>query len=991
MQQVQLLGTPRIQDGRSWRDLPLDKRLALLAYLACAEGWVTREKLAYLFWPDVRSDQARINLRQLLARSRALPHAGGLEAEVARLRWRVPSDVAAFRQALAREDWPEAWALYGGDLLSGLELDEASEFMSWLEFERAQLRESYRQAAWRQAERALAASRPDEAARLYERLLAQDPLDEAVVQRYLRLLTHMGAHEQAQRLYQTFAARLKAELGLEPAAATLRLVGAAAQEAPADVAPPGPPERPGLVAPMTSFVGREAELADVARRLTREPCRLLTIVGPGGVGKTRLALRAAEVLAGAFGEVVRVPLETVSTPEAIPLALAAALGLELRGAVEPLGQIVQHLGDREALVLFDNFEHLLGGVLLVQELLSRCPRLRLLVTSRERLRLQAEWLLPLEGLNVPPEGALAVQEALGYDALELLVERARQVAPGFRLSAATLPLAARLCRTLEGLPLGLELCAAWLRVLDIGEVVSALQGSLEALSSDAVDVSARHRSLRAAFEHSWKLLSSAEQRAFRRLAVFQGSFERSAARVVAGVAPAILAALVEKSLLRSAEARYDRHPLVQQFMLEQLSADPDEAERLRTAHARYYLRLLASWKGRLHGPQQPQMLEQLTPERDNLRAAWFRGLQQGWAAACLEALEPLILLHGLQGRFAEGAQLFSRSRTMLRDRAEHDDEHRALLGALHVNLAWFLSNLARFDETVAEAEAGLKLLEDFDPAGGRYRGLSVLGTVAARRGDPARARTLFQEALEQARATRDLWAEALVTGQLGLLELRAGRLDEAKAHFGAALSGNEALGNAPGVVNNLDYLGQLSLSAGDPEAAAAYFERGLALSESSGFRLRLPYLRAHLAAVRLIQNDPCAAADEAARALEVAEELGQRALAAEALLLLGQAALRGGETERAEAYLLRALDLAWALKELPRTLAILLELSALPAFNAEAPALLQVVAAHPATPPAERARAAALAARQTPEPLPSLAEVVTSLLARKRLEPGGSP
>lgn len=325
-QRVRLLGTPVIWNSGSWHYLPIDKRLGLLTHLVCAGGWVARERLAYLFWPDVPSAQARMNLRQLLIRARALPYAIEIESDGKRLRWGVDNDVAAFRQAVAADDHASCVTLYGGDLVEGYEPDDASEFANWLDLERSQLREAFRLAALNQR----VGPGPPGATRLR----ASEPIRE----------------------------------------------------------------------PLTSFVGRRAELDLIRSRLTVEPCRLLTVLGIAGAGKSRLAMQAATELAGAFPNGARfVPLASVASGEALPAALAAALGVELNGNGRPLDQLTAALVDRNMLLVLDQFEHLGDAALMVGELLAACHGIRCLVTSRERLRLQGEWLLPLSGLQLPHE------------------------------------------------------------------------------------------------------------------------------------------------------------------------------------------------------------------------------------------------------------------------------------------------------------------------------------------------------------------------------------------------------------------------------------------------------------------------------------------------------------------------------------------------------------------------------------------------------------
>lgn len=309
--EVRLLGSPAFRRGVEWLHAPLDKRMALLTYLACADGWTSRERLAYLFWPDTTTPNARINLRRLLARTRLLPLPVPIDADGEMLGWRVESDVARFRQAMSEADWATALSTYQGDLVADMVVQDGGEFGIWLETERSRLREAHRQAVLGAATMAATAERPDEDA--------------------------------------------------------------------------------------------------VVRLLSSDYCRLLTLHGPAGAGKTHLARRVAHQVTPVYSHgCAFVPLAQVEKAELLPAELAAGLGLELDQRRPPLDQLIDFLEPRKLLLILDGFGHLADGPLLVHRLLSDCPDLKVLVTSRRRLLLQGEWLFPLPGRATPrsgPDGA----------------------------------------------------------------------------------------------------------------------------------------------------------------------------------------------------------------------------------------------------------------------------------------------------------------------------------------------------------------------------------------------------------------------------------------------------------------------------------------------------------------------------------------------------------------------------------------------------------
>lgn len=652
------------------------KAPALLCYLAVTGRPQFRLVLAGLLWGDLPEEDACANLRKVLSNLRDLagchlvitPHTvvfdrtsaywldveeflGRIDKETGRQGDKEISrqgDRETSRQSLLGHPLVslstslpalhEAADLYRGDFLDGFYVRHAPMFEEWVLGQREGLRHLAEHVLKRLAGYHAGQGELDLAIDYTARLLALDPWQEDAHRQMMALLAHRGERSAALAQYEVCRRLLASELGIEPMAETTALYRR--------IRAIGAPRPHNLPAPVTSFVGREAELAQVAARLAEPGCRLLTILGLGGVGKTRLALVAASAaqaqISDAFLDgVYFVPLPSVHSASALAAAVASALGLPLPSSADPQVALPQHLRDRELLLVLDGFEHLVAEVGCLTALLQHAPQVKLLVTSRQRLNLAGEWILELSGLPHPPFGTTAGAET--FAATQLFLQRAQQAAPPLELSALDIQAITLICEWVEGLPLAIELAASWAGAQRILEIAQAVESGLDVLSAFQRDLPPRHRSIRATFEHSWRLLSVGERQAFRRLAVFRGGFTREAAEQIAGADRTLLAALVDRSLLRRTRAgRYEMHELLRLYAAERLAETPLEENDTRARHARHYLgELMAQREGRLRGDEPQATSAGFGEEPGNVQAAWAWAVEHGMADEVGRPLIPL--------------------------------------------------------------------------------------------------------------------------------------------------------------------------------------------------------------------------------------------------------------------------------------------------------------------------------------------------------------
>jgi predicted ATPase/transcriptional regulator with XRE-family HTH domain len=671
---------------------------------------------------------------------------------------------------------------------------------------------------------------------------------------------------------------------------------------------PTPLDLVPLPVPPTRLVGREADVARLCALLRREEVRLVTLTGPGGVGKTRLASAVADELIGeerCTDGVAFVDLAPLRDPDLVASTVAATLGVRDDGGQSPEAALTGLLRKRRLLLVLDNFEHLLPAALLVANLLAACPRLVVLATSRERLHLRGEREVPLAPLALPeapdPRRPAPLEGLAGVAAVRLFAERAEEASPDFSLDEGTAAEVAEICIRLDGLPLAIELAAAQVKQLPPRELLARLERRLPVLTGGAHDLPPRQRALRDTIAWSYDLLAPESQAIFRRLAVFAGGCTAVAAGAVSSLEegperPLALAALIDASLVRREEAegepRYRMLETVREFALERLDAS-GEGDEARRRHLAHYLALSEAAEARLRGPEQATWLRQLEAERANLRTALDWALAHDHAAA-LRLVAAQYWFWCLHNDLREGSE--AAARALATEELPSDIVRvRVLLGA-----AWLAVNQADLAAVEAHAGAALALAEQIGDAAGAADALDAWAEAASIRGDLDRSAALYETAAARFRTLGDGWRQARSLKGLGGVCMSRGDLDRAAALLEEALGLYRARGDTEAAARTLIGLADLARARGQADQAQTWGEEALAAIEaSSRDRFAAGQTRRVLGLVAYDRGDYARFAALVREGLRAASDFGVPDMVALGLADIGIAAEATGRPEPA--------------------------------------------------------------------------------------------
>lgn len=1002
-----LLGTFQATvEGKPIPESRAKKIEALLIYLAMEADYAhRRESLVGLMFPDQPDEAARVNLRQTLSRlrkvikdSKADPPFLLVSRETTQfnLKSDIVFDVPQFERAMqgCSQHVPQFSAacaacilqletgltLYRGPFLDGFFLEDSVAFDEWA----LVYRERFQQMAVSGFQTAASfyehRGEYDQALNFTERMLEIEPWDEAAMRQLLRLMAYMGKRNSALVKYDQFESRLMDELGVEPTSETRSLrqqiIGMAT-------------ERPYNLPPRDSdLVDRQQDQALIFAQLHNPDTRLISLIGPGGIGKTRLSTeigwRTAEMRLGPFIDgTFFVPLANINEHNAeasiqneIVTAMANSMGYTFSGDNPPQSQLLTYLKEKSLLLILDNLEHIMDPCRdLIHQLIQQAPHLKIVVTSRERLNLIQEWVHPIDGLPFP-ETAEDVEKIEQFGAVQLFIERAQQVNPRFQLAeegqtqpdSCSRAMAAAICRRLYGMPLAIELAAPWVRLMSCTEILQEISQNYDALSSTLHHISDRHRSIRVVFENSWQLLTDVQQAVLGNLSIFRGGFDRKAAQTVVGADLQTLSTLLDKSLLRRAatagqDGRFQMQVMLRQYSEEKRQArlQPGKDDPMRQAHSSYYLTFLQTAYPDLISHKQAETINHLSLEMENIRQAWQFAVSSQVVEALLSALDTLTLFYYMRSWFTEGAERFGATVAQLKKEASAA-QTAVIIPALQARQGWFTFLLGKQSEGIRLLQASLKTHQKQDDLTPSLYPTTYLAAAYQNIGRLQEAEALAREGVRLSQESNNTYYIAINHNILSQIAYRSGQFEIARHHCQESLQIEQSLGNRWSMGFSLTNLGRFAFAMGEYAEARERYEQSLAIRRDLQDGFGQAACSNYLGDTWLAEGNLSAAQSHFEDALIQFQKIGSQSGMASTLVRLGNLKIMAEEPIQSRAHFEKAVHYAHLGDATPTLLRALLGLAqlGLDTTPTQSVAIAHLVQQHPAAAASAKENAATL-------------------------------
>ena len=881
------------------------KSQALLAYLAVEAYQVhERVRLASLLWPDIAETYALQNLRQALSRlRRTLKESDATSPflQVSRTHIQVNPksdyqiDVVDFLTLLdqATPNWgqlDQAMTLYQGALLHGFTLPDSQLFTDWFLSKRAMYQQMALSALHTLTEHALTTQLDYETAvRHARRQLTIDNLQEVAHRQLMQALVGLGQRSVAIAQYEACRQILDENLGVAPASETTALYEAilsgAFMPAPKLTTPVPRHNMPSTITPC---LGRETELAQLLTLFSKANTRLVTLVGPGGIGKTRLSLEFGHQLilpkVHPADSVFFVPLTAVENTTHLATTIATSLKIPLSGSEPTERSVFNYLYNKHLLLILDNLEHLPDAPDFVTQLLQQTHQLQLLATSRSRLNIPGEQVMELQGLAFPEKKAPSSPPSQTFAAMNLFALAAHQVNIGFKLTPENSSIIAQICQLVNGLPLGIELAAAWTRILSPIEIKAGIEQDLDFLAHSQRRPLQRHMSLRAVFSYSWSLLTEQAQQTLLRLAIFRGGFNRQAASQVANAPLTILANLLDHSWLQrtaSPHGRFEILDILRRFIADKLAKRQQVEYDTQRKHATYFASFLQTKTTELQGGDQKQALADIGIEIENIRIAWVWAVQNSHWEIIGMALEGLFHFYDTQSWFREGKRQFEYALSTLPPPT--DELGHITHAKLLARLGWFTFHHGQIDQSLMLLTQSLNQFKQQQDHKSHIFNLNYLGAIKRHQGEQTQnpayyreARQYLDEGLQLAQQVGDHLNASIALNILGQISSLEGDYVNAKALCEQGLALKRQIGDQWGMTFSLTYLGRVAQALGNHQEAHTLLRESMEISREFDDRRGVAFALYNLGDVAQALNQKAEAQALYSESLQIFREIGNQ-------------------------------------------------------------------------------------------------------------------